>query len=101
MNKFSNLTSTKGQKKSKFIFQVDVSSKKMNEQILLYYYETSGRLAFVRFLEEIEDTQNISKLSDLYLESLEDNIMENALLIFCKMTISPHCTAVQAQAAGN
>ena len=29
----------------------------MNEQILLYYYETSGRLVFVRFLEEIEDTK--------------------------------------------
>ena len=29
----------------------------MNERILLYYYETSGRLVFVRFLEEIEDTK--------------------------------------------
>ena len=31
--------------------------KKRNEQILLYYYETSGRLVLVRFLEEIEDTK--------------------------------------------
>ena len=31
--------------------------QKTNERILLYYYETSGRLAFVHFLEEIEDTK--------------------------------------------
>ena len=31
--------------------------QKPNKQILLYYYETSGRLVFVRFLEEIEDTE--------------------------------------------
>ena len=29
----------------------------MNKQILLYYYETSGRLVFICFLEEIEDTK--------------------------------------------
>ena len=29
----------------------------MNERILLYYYETSGQLVFVRFSEEIEDTK--------------------------------------------
>ena len=29
--------------------------QKMNEQIQLYYYDTSGRLVFVRFLEEIDD----------------------------------------------
>ena len=39
------------------IFQADVSSKKTNEQIRLYYCDTSGRLVFVRFLEEIEDTK--------------------------------------------
>ena len=56
----------KGQTKSKQFFQADVSSKKRtNEWILLYYFETSGRLVFVRFLEEIEDTKNISKLTDL------------------------------------
>ena len=33
------------------------SSKKTNERILLYYYETSGRLVFVRFSEKIEDTK--------------------------------------------
>ena len=31
--------------------------QKTNERILLYYYETLGRLVFVRFLEEIEDTK--------------------------------------------
>ena len=32
--------------------------QKTNERILLYYYETSGRLVFVfRFLEEIKDTK--------------------------------------------
>ena len=28
-----------------------------NKQIRLYYYDTSGRLVFVRFLEEINDTK--------------------------------------------
>ena len=32
--------------------------QKTNKRILLYYYETSGRLVFVRFLEEIEYTKN-------------------------------------------
>ena len=31
--------------------------EKTNERILLYYYETSGWLVFVYFLEEIEDTK--------------------------------------------
>ena len=35
--------------------------QKMNKLILFYYYETSGRLVFLRFLEEIEDPhQDIS-----------------------------------------
>jgi hypothetical protein len=29
----------------------------MNKRIILYYDETSGQLVFVRFLEEIEDTE--------------------------------------------
>jgi hypothetical protein len=29
----------------------------MNEQIRLYYHDTSGRLIFVPFWEEIEDTK--------------------------------------------
>ena len=32
--------------------------EKKNEQILLYYYETLGRLVFILFSEEIEDTKN-------------------------------------------
>ena len=31
--------------------------QKTNERIWLYYYDTSSRLVFVRFLEEIEDTK--------------------------------------------
>jgi hypothetical protein len=31
--------------------------QKMNKRIILYYDETSGQLVFVRFLEEIEDTE--------------------------------------------
>ena len=31
--------------------------QKTNKWILLYYYETSGWLVFVRFFEEIEDTK--------------------------------------------
>ena len=31
--------------------------QKMNEQIQIYYYDTSGWLVFVRFLEEIDDPQ--------------------------------------------
>ena len=31
--------------------------QKMNEWIRLYYFDTSGRLVFVHFLEEIEDTK--------------------------------------------
>ena len=47
---------TKGQTKSKWFFQADIS-KKTKEQIQLYYYDTLGRFVFVRFLEEIEDTE--------------------------------------------
>ena len=34
-------------------------------ELQLYYYDTWGRLIFIRFLEGIEDTKNISKLTDL------------------------------------
>ena len=46
----------KGQLISKCLFGVFNFFQKMNEQIRLYY-DTSGRLVFVRFLEEIEDTK--------------------------------------------
>ena len=32
--------------------------KKMNEQIWLYYYDTSGRLVFVRFLRKLTTPRN-------------------------------------------
>ena len=47
----------KGQTNSKLFFQANVSSKKTNKRIRLYYFGTSGRLVFVWFLEEIEDTK--------------------------------------------
>ena len=37
--------------------QNDFSSQKSNKQIILYYYETLGRLVFVCFFEAIEDTK--------------------------------------------
>ena len=39
------------------IFWSSISSKKMNERIRLYYYDTSSGLVFVRFLDKIEDTK--------------------------------------------
>ena len=47
----------KGQLISKGVLMSSISSKKTNEGIRLYYYDTSNRLVFVRFLEEIEDTK--------------------------------------------
>ena len=47
---------TKRQTKSKCFFQADVSSKKKNELILLYYYDTWSRIVFVRFFGRIEHT---------------------------------------------
>ena len=41
--------------------------QKKDEQILLYYYETSGRLVFVRFFGgNWRHQKDISKLTDLY-----------------------------------
>ena len=47
----------KGQLISKGDLMSSISSKKTNEGIRLYYYDTSNRLVFVRFLEDIEDTK--------------------------------------------
>ena len=40
----------------------------MNERIRLYYYDTSGRLVFIRFLEEmyLALNHNILKQSQLF-----------------------------------
>ena len=43
--------------KVEMIFSSQRFFQKRNERILLYYYETSGQLFFVCFLEEIEDTK--------------------------------------------
>ena len=47
----------KGQIISKWFLVSSISYKKTNERIWLYYYDTSSRLVFVHFLEEIEDTK--------------------------------------------
>ena len=48
------------------VFGVIDFLQKTNERIRLYYYDTSGWLVFVRFLEEIDgNKQDISKLTDL------------------------------------
>ena len=52
----------KGQLYFKRTFQYPQFFQKTNEKIRLNYYDTSGRLVFVRFFEEIED---ISKVTDL------------------------------------
>ena len=44
-------------------FQVDVSSKKRTNEFYFTTMKTSGRLVFVSFLEEIEET--VTKLTDL------------------------------------
>ena len=57
---------SKGQLISKGLFDKLNSSKKLNKKIRLNHYDTSGRLVFVRILEEFEDTKkDISKLTDL------------------------------------
>ena len=54
---WKNSKHVKGKTKLKRFFQADISIKKRKKQILFCFYETSGRLVFVRFLEEIEDTK--------------------------------------------
>ena len=51
--------STKGQKKSKWLFSSKAFLQKTNKQILLYYCGTSDWFVFVHFLEEIDGTKNI------------------------------------------
>ena len=43
-------------------------SQKKNEKIQLYYYGTSNRIVFGFFFVRIEDTKDISKLTDLWFE---------------------------------
>ena len=50
-----NSLADKGKLISKWSYGVIDFLQKTNEQIRLYYYDTSGRLVFVRFLEEIDD----------------------------------------------
>ena len=56
---FSAVFQSKCQKKLKWFFQANVSSKnkQMNSTLLYTYYETSGWLVFNHFLEQIEYTK--------------------------------------------
>jgi len=54
------------------IFSSQHFLQKTNERILLYYYEISGRLVFIRFLEEIEDTKRTFR--NLLTFNLKTNI---------------------------
>ena len=40
------------------IFSIRNFFQKKNERIQLHYYDTTGWLAFVHFLEDIEETKN-------------------------------------------
>ena len=64
--------------------------QKTNERILLYYYETSGRLIFVCFLEEIEDTiktfRNYLTFRKMFLwGNLENKINKIPYSLFIKL----------------
>ena len=60
----------------------------MNEQIRLYYYDASGQLVFVHFLEEFEDTKkNIFKLTDLYKISNFECGIDNESLYGSNQTV--------------
>ena len=54
---YRRITFAKGQLISKGLFGTLNSPKKQTKKNQLYYYDTSGRLVFVRFLGEIEDTK--------------------------------------------
>ena len=63
----------KGQIISKCILVSSIFSKKTNERIRLYYYETSSRLVFVRFWGEIEDTKKPFR-NDLTFSKTENTV---------------------------
>jgi hypothetical protein len=50
-------TNRSGNKNLKASLVSSILPKKTNKKIRLNYYDTSGRLVFVRFLEELEDTK--------------------------------------------
>ena len=61
--------------------------QKMNEQIRFYYNDTSGRLVFVRFLEEIDDPKKpfrnyltFSNLKFLNPSKFESRILKSVFL---------------------
>ena len=91
---FSNIwVFTKGQLISKRFFGVINFLQKTNEWIQLYYYDTLGRLVFVRFFGRNQRHQkNISKLNDLYQSICNARGKELFFFLFFvhKLSISPH-----------
>ena len=67
-------------------------SLKMNEKIQLYYYDTLGRLVFVCFLGEIEETKrtfrNKSNFNRAYLDTILKALSKLAALESSPMTDS-------------
>ena len=88
------------------VFGVIDFLQKTNERIRLYYYDTSGRLVFVRFLEEIEDTKkpfrdyltfkSFNSLIDLFSYS---RLRANAvILVTCLLVEGSHSTSSHVNA---
>ena len=67
--------------------------QKTKEQILLYYYETSGWLVFVLFLEEIEDTKKTLwnyltfKDNEKGMQLLTCSIVQTLLSYYAEMSV--------------
>ena len=54
--------STKGQLISKGLVGILNSSKKRTKKFDIQYYDTSGRLVFVRFLEELKTQKSLFEI---------------------------------------
>ena len=64
--KISLYCALKGQLISKGLVGILNSPKKWTKKFDLQYYDTSGRLVFIRFLEELKTPKSPLKLTDLY-----------------------------------
>ena len=71
----------KGQTKSKWFSQADISSKKTDEQILLYYYETSGWLFSFVFWKKLKTPKRHFEINWLYQQTLNT---KESLIFFLK-----------------
>ena len=71
---------------------------KKTKQIQLYYYDTSGRLVFVHFLEEIEDTKK-SFRNYLTFRSQVQSIKFEDKVLLCWLVLRPQMVGVPAPLA--